>query len=381
MLAGAWYRSRVTDPKRRAERERDDTDRSLRDERSRTDEELAMRRAKIEDDADAVLEMARGRADDVLAAARARADRQLERASATAAELHAVARERAAEDDVLTAERSVAREQLQVEREERSEILAELLLLERTQTDEHLAVERAGADAELATRDDVLGIVSHDLRALLHGIGMSAWVVLDAVGEDPAKARIRDEARRTQRFVARMDRLVGDLLDVVSIDAGKVRVAPAEDDAAKVVRETTEMFASLAAAEGIALTVAVSVDPLRAWLDRERILQVLANLIGNAIKFTDRGGSITVAARAVHDAVELSVRDTGRGIAPGRLPGIFERFAQASSDRGGVGLGLYISRSIVEAHGGRLWVESQVGEGTTFTFTLPAGPTGTTRTH
>lgn len=374
----SWYSRVVTDVKTRTNQERDDTDGSLRDERSRTDEELAKRRAIVEHDADAVVELARRRADDVLATARARADRKLEQSAAPRTDLEIVSRERSAEDAVLAAERSAAREQLRLERASRAEIVAELLLLERTQTDRHLALERAGADAEVKARDDFLGIVAHDLRTLLHGIGMSAWVVLHEAGEDPAKLCIRDEALRTQRYVARMNRLLGDLLDVVSIDAGRLPVVPAEDDAVKLVRETEDVFKPLATANRIELTTEASADSLPGWLDRERIMQVLANLVSNAIKFTDAGGAITVGVRAVDGAMQFSVRDTGHGIASDRLPGIFDRFAQARHDRRGFGLGLYISRCIVEAHGGRLWVESQLGEGTTFTFTVPASPAATT---
>jgi signal transduction histidine kinase len=372
MLGGAWYSSAVTDPMARTARERDDTDDSLRDERAKTDDELAKRRASAEGNADEVVELAERRADEVLAAARARADRKLEHARATADEVDAVAGERSAEDAVLAAERSSARETLRLERATSTRILGELLLSERAQTDSHLATERAGADALVTARDDFLGIVTHDLRTLLHGIELSASIVLQNAGDDPARRVSRDEARRTQRYVARMDRLIGDLLDVASVDAGKLRLQLAEDDAATLVRETADVFQPIAAAAGIALTIDVPTAPVRGRFDRERIMQVLANLAGNAIKFTDAGGAITLSARAVADGVEFSVRDTGRGIASERLPTIFDRFAQASSDRKGWGLGLYISRSLVEAHGGRLSVESRIGEGSRFTFTVPS---------
>lgn len=361
----------VTDRTTRTKRQRDDTDGSLRDERSKTDDELAKRRAMVEDDADSVVDLAQRRADDVLATARARADRKLHDSSATQAELAVVATERSAEDATLETERSAARDGLLRERADHAQMIAELLLLERARTDEHLALERAGADAEVTARDDFLGMVSHDLRTLLHGIGMSARVILHGAGEDPANATIRDEARRTQRYVARTHRLLADLLDVVSIDAGKLRVDRAEEDAVQLVSETADVLKPLAAAAGVTLTTDVNSDPARGWLDRERIMQVLANLVGNAIKYTDAGGTVTVGVRTVADGVQFSVRDTGRGIPSERLPTIFDRFAQASSDRRGFGLGLYISRCLIEAHGGRLWVESKVGEGSTFAFTVP----------
>jgi signal transduction histidine kinase len=262
-----------------------------------------------------------------------------------------------------------ARERLLIERANRAELIAELLLLERTRTDEALAVERAGADAELTAREDVLGMVSHDLRTLLQGVAMSAWAIIDKAGDEPF---VRGEAKRTQRFVMRMEHLISDLLDLASIEAGKLRVSASDHDAGSVVRETAEIFAPLAAAEALALVVDLREESVPAWLDRERILQVLANLVSNAIKFTEAGGTITVGARAVDSGVELFVRDTGRGIPADRLARIFERYVQASVDRRGLGLGLYISRSIVEAHGGSARVESEVGVGSTFSFVLPS---------
>lgn len=355
----------------RTKRERGDTDRSLGDERSKTDAELAKRRALVEQAADAAVELAQRRADDVLATARGRADDRLEQSAMTDADRSAVARERAAEDVTLAAERAAAREQLRLERGDTAALVAKLLLRERRETDNHLATERTGADEIVAGRDDFLGIVSHDLRTLLQAVAMSAYLIQNEAGESAANARIREEVLRTQRSVGRMDRLLADLLDFVAIDAGKLRVAPADGDAVKLVRETADAFAQLAASEGIELSTEVGEHCVRAWLDRDRIVQVLANLIGNALKFTERGGRITVAVRAVQDAVEFSVRDTGRGIDGDRLATIFDRFAQASSDRRGHGLGLYISRSIVEAHGGRIWAESRVGEGTRIAFTVP----------
>lgn len=119
----------------------------------------------------------------------------------------------------------------------------------------------------------------------------------------------------------------------------------------------------------------MSDDSVLAQIDRDRILQVLANLISNAIKFTEPGGRIELVVRKVENSVEFAVRDTGCGIAADRLPVVFDRFSQVTNDRRGLGLGLYISRCIIEAHGGRMSVESTLGRGSTFTFTVPAAPT------
>jgi signal transduction histidine kinase len=348
------------------------TDGSLCDERSKTDQELAKRRAIVERDADAVVSLAQRRADEVLALARERADRAMQDVATAAAEMDRVEKARAAEDDVLANERSAAREELEIERAARAEIVSELLLLERMRTDEHLASERAAADAALVARDDVLGVVSHDLRTQLHAIGLGAELILCDIDANVPVTRIREHAVRNLQHVARTHRLLGDLLDLAAIDAGKLRVEPSKVDAAELARETVNAFQPLAVRANVALVSEVTVDRLPARLDRERILQVLGNLVTNAMEFTDAGGRVTVSVRGTDGGVRFAVRDTGRGIASDRLSTIFDRFAQASSDRRGVGLGLYISRSIVEAHRGRLSVESLVGEGSEFAFELPS---------
>jgi len=133
-----------------------------------------------------------------------------------------------------------------------------------------------------------------------------------------------------------------------------------------------DAFHGVATAKGLALTIDVPDDPVMAKYDPHRVFQVLSNLIHNAIKFTPEGGSIRLRAAPVGGVCQVSVSDTGVGIPEGDLTSIFERFRQLDrGDRTGLGLGLYISLWIVEAHGGRIWAESVVGSGTTFHFTLP----------
>jgi signal transduction histidine kinase len=144
------------------------------------------------------------------------------------------------------------------------------------------------------------------------------------------------------------------------------------EDAIRLVRETVEAFQPSASAKGIALESQVAKDSLLARFDHECILQVLANLVSNAIKFTPEGGRISIRVEPAGEEVRFSVADSGPGISEENLERIFERFWQVSaSDKRGLGLGLFISRCIVEAHGGRIWVESKTGEGSTFRFTLP----------
>jgi signal transduction histidine kinase len=191
------------------------------------------------------------------------------------------------------------------------------------------------------------------------------------------EAPLPEDKRKAQvgiirRAVAGMSRLIADLLDVTQATSGKLRVHPAPLEVAAICDDARLMFASLL--EGKHQQFRCSVDPLAGPVlaDRDRIAQVLANLVGNAHKFTPEGGRIEVRADAVEAAVRFTVSDTGPGLAAEDLPHVFDRFWQARRvRRGGVGLGLPITKGIIDAHGGRIWVESSAGVGTTFYFTLP----------
>jgi signal transduction histidine kinase len=353
--------------------EQDRTDQSLREERTKADDTFSARRDTIEEDADAVVEDARANADASLKAARRKADARLTRSHAPRHEHETVATERGEEDAALERERAISDERLQREREARKRALAELFRLERETTDEHLLLERARSDDALVARDDFLGMVSHDLRTLLGGIAMRAAMINRHTLEDDVGRRVRKEAESIQRFSARMNRLIGDLLDVTSIEAGVLAVEPKPEDATQLVRDTVEAFQLAASAKGLSLDAHVARDSLLARLDHERILQVLANLLSNAIKFTPEGGRVSIRVEPLGEDVRFSVTDTGPGVPEENLERIFERFWQVrTSDKRGLGLGLYISRCIVEAHRGRIWAESRPGAGSTFFFTLPA---------
>lgn len=353
--------------------ERELTDKSLAGERGKTDRELEKRATHLQEDADEVVATARERADHVLTDARATADEKLREAGATSGMQASIETERAREDEALARERSTADEKLASERIERRRAIAALLTLEREQTDFHLLGERGRADEAIASRDDFLAIVSHDLRNMLGIIAMSAASLLRIRADEPVRGEIDREAQRIQRHTARMSRLVGDLLDVVSIDAGRLRVVPQRHEATELLRETQDVFRPIAASKGISMRTEVHPGAHLALYDQERIFQVLANLVGNAIKFTPRGGRVDMVVEPVDDEVRFAVTDTGPGIAPEQLGVIFDRFWQnASKDGSGLGLGLYISKCIVEAHRGRIWAESRLGSGSTFYFTLPA---------
>ncbi|HWM93134.1 MAG TPA: ATP-binding protein [Thermoanaerobaculia bacterium] len=358
-------------PTNESSAEREQTDESLRVEREKTDCALAERQA-AEEDSDLVVNRARESADAVLTEARAKADERLETSPHAGTSL---AEERVLEDEALQDERASADEILRREREENARVLSRLLPLEREKTDRFLLTERARSDVALSNRDNFLGLVSHDLRNLLGGIVLSAELLSARAPENEEGAQTLATTTRIQRYAARMNRLIGDLIDVASIDAGKLAITPVPGDAATLIAEAVDTFQAAASAKGISLQTEIAGGPLLAEFDHDRMLQVLANVIANAIKFTSEGGSVRVRGESAGDELRFSISDTGSGIPGNMLEAIFERFWQVGKDdRRGVGLGLYISRCIVEAHGGKIWAESKLGEGSRLSFTLPGAP-------
>ena len=351
--------------------ERDRTDESLREERNKTDRALAERQV-VEDDADALVKESRDISDASVNAAREEADREQQKATPKSASNAAIDSERAREDEALKDERASADESLRREREESARALKNLFPLERSKTDRHLLTERARSDAAILNRDDFMGIASHDLRNLLGGIVMSAGTIARRVPDNEEGKKILVETVRIQRYTARMNRLIGDLVDIARINAGKLNVVPERNDAAKLMAEAVDTFESLASDKGITLEAKLIQQYLPGEFDYDRMLQVLANLITNAIKFTFTGGRIVVRGERTGDELRVSVSDTGSGIPDHMLTAVFERFWQVGrDDQRGLGLGLYISKCIVEAHGGTISAESEEGEGSTFSFTMP----------
>ena len=353
--------STTTSPQATSERER--TDLNLQAERERADQALEEDRDALEEAADAIVSRARARADALLLAARAETDR-LTGPQPPASTLQ---RSRALEDHVLGRERDTADRVLRNERADHVAILSN----ERQQTDQSLFHERARSDRALATRDEFMGVISHDLLNLLNAIVGAAALVESGAAEDDAE-RVTRHARRIQRAAARMHRLVGDLVDVASIEAGALAVTRVPCDPADVVNEAIETFQSQASGCGVTIAADLA-PPLRPVpFDPARILQVLGNLLSNAVKFTPPGGSAAVHVEDRGDDILFAVSDTGPGIPLEELERVFERFVQlASNDRRGFGLGLYISKCIVEGHAGRIWAEKRREGGSTFCFTLP----------
>ncbi len=222
-------------------------------------------------------------------------------------------------------------------------------------------------------RESFVTSVSHDLKNPLSAIQMSASALVRALPASPG-GRVEAHEQLVRRAVDRMSRLIGDLLDAAAIDAGRMSLDPREEDAGALVTEAVDLLRPLAAAKRQQVEVTVH-DELHVKCDHARVIQVLSNLLGNAIKFSDAGRTIVVRVAQSGVDARISVEDQGSGIEPGHLRHVFERFWHASRDAGGEsGLGLFLAKGIVEAHGGTLWAESRVGVGSTFHFTLPRSP-------
>jgi signal transduction histidine kinase/DNA-binding response OmpR family regulator len=229
---------------------------------------------------------------------------------------------------------------------------------------------RARSEAEAATRirDEVLAIVSHDLRNPLGIIFTGTSLLLELDLDEEKRTR---QLRILRRAAERMERLISDLLEVSRLESGRLTIHKRAHDVNDILREAGETFQPLAEEKNIALDVD-STDIGRVSVDRERILQVFSNLVGNAVKFTPEGGRIRLGAAEGDDVITFSVTDTGPGIPESDLPRIFDRFWQAQrTAQAGAGLGLAIAKGIVEAHGGRIWAESEEGNGARFHFAVP----------
>jgi signal transduction histidine kinase len=224
------------------------------------------------------------------------------------------------------------------------------------------------AQRAIQARQDVLAIVSHDLKSPLGTIALTAAFLAEAKSIADQKRGIDIIHRSAQR----MNRLILDLLDTASIDAGQLAVDMNRHAVSPLIHEAVELHRAAAAKKNLRLEVVTPREELTIDCDRGRLLQVFGNLIGNAIKFTPTGRSIQVCARAGVKETLFFVMDSGPGIDADELSHVFDRFWQARRGAGaGTGLGLTIAKGLVQAHGGRIWAESTLGEGATFFFTIP----------
>ncbi len=219
-------------------------------------------------------------------------------------------------------------------------------------------------------REHTMAIVSHDLRNPLSAISISAELLAELVGND---ARLQSLIGAIQSSTKRALNLMSDLLTSAKIESGGFVVDATAESATSLVDEALDMLAPLAMKKGIKLEKDLMAGIASVAADRPRILQVLSNVVGNAIKFSPNNGTITVEVRdGPADNVLFAVRDNGQGIPVDALPHIFDRYWQPPrTKQQGIGLGLSIAKGIIDAHGGRIWVESKEGIGSTFYFTLP----------
>ena len=358
-------------PPRQSEREKTDVSRHAR--RAKTDEPRRGSGLASEHQADLDRDAERVEADKVKLQSRSdsdasrdlgRADMGRSRAQRQAERDERLRVEREITDEAIKAERlraDAATERKRSDYQASAKSSAELLSQEHA---DHLKTKEA-----LTTREEFLAIVSHDLRNPLNHISMAAQNLL----EEPKD--VKELASAINRSAGEMLRLIQDLLDLERIAVGKLTLHCEEHDLSEIIKEAVGEFKGDAASKEITLSAKPEDVSGYVVCDRSRVMQVLSNLIGNAIKFTPAKGQICVScARTGTEGkeVQVSVSDTGAGIAPEKIKTIFERFSQIhSQDRRGIGLGLYIAKMMVEEHPGRIWVESKLGEGSTFHFTLP----------
>ncbi|HEY9723920.1 MAG TPA: ATP-binding protein [Oscillatoriaceae cyanobacterium] len=281
-----------------------------------------------------------------------------------------------------TEELTAANEELQSQTEELNEVYQRLR--EHTESLDRLVAERtrelSAANEELRSldllKDEFISIVSHELRTPVNAITGFGSILVDGV----AGALTPEQSAYVEKMLAGADRLlalINDLLDYSRIQAGKFSLAKERLDAGVVIKDTITVLADQAAQKRVRLHFAEPAEPLLAQADPQRLSQVVLNLVGNAIKFTPEGGRITVGVRRQGEFLRCEVHDTGPGIAASDIPKLFQRFGQLDTGptraHRGTGLGLVIVKSLVEAHGGEVGVESQPGQGSTFWFTLPLG--------
>ncbi len=252
-------------------------------------------------------------------------------------------------------------------------MLDETIAGEKFATRAGLALENArlysAARRATQARDEVLAVVSHDLRNPLSSIAICARTLRGEASTGPEQATMLEAIAEATDW---MSRLIHDLLDASAIEAGRLSMARRAESLGAIIESSVGMSSREAAARSIAVSIELPPSLPAVNADAGRVGQVIGNLLANAVKFTGSGGSVVVRARAAAPFIEVAVADSGVGIPVDEQPRVFDRFWQSRRTEGrGAGLGLAIARGIVEAHGGRIWLESEPGRGSTFTFTLP----------
>ena len=229
------------------------------------------------------------------------------------------------------------------------------------------------AEGAVRARDDLLGLVSHDLRNPVNAVKMLAGAILrmQHSGEVMPQA-VAEHAGVMLMASMQMDKLIQDLLDVTQLESGRMRLVAQPTNAEAAIRTAVSTLAPLAAGNAVQLTVDVEPGLPEFEADPDRLVQLLSNLIGNAVKFSPPGAAVGIRAHRVGGDLRVTVSDHGIGISAEDLPRVFDRYWQSRrTNRSGAGLGLAIARGIVRAHGGEIRIESKVGRGTTVHVSLP----------
>jgi signal transduction histidine kinase len=388
MKAEATYTEIVSVIEPFLRKERGHTDRSLTHERGQTDESLFVLRKKAEQEADATVDTGRKQADKTKAQLRSDSD------SKSVADEGTV-NERNAADKAVRSERCKVDAAIKNERVQKDKVLTAFFQRERLDTDTSLSHERSQTDlavsnstkllsdevgfhkrtrAELTTRDELLAIVSHDLRNPIGSVLSCADMLLEDADQAGMSTDLKNWIQLIKRNAETSLRLIRDILDMECIAEGKLTLEVAPQGVLKVLREAIEPFVQVASANRILLRVAPGVKDTVALFDKDRIAQVLSNLIGNALKFTPDGGSITLCVKEEGEEAFIMLEDSGIGVPDEQKERIFARHVQiGNKDRRGLGLGLYISKMLIESHHGRLWVTDAPVKGSIFHFSLPLG--------
>ncbi len=385
--------------------ERIETDTSLHSERGRTDESLTDLRKKTERETDEIVKNDRLEADEIRAQNRTNVDEKISRQKGAlnqsrvkTVEQQAIADrlslQRKNDDESVETERNLMDAVLLRERGLNNEVASKMLGRERKKTDDNLLQERNQTDyeverasvelndeqslhsqtrAELTTRDEFLAIVSHDLRNPIGAILSGAEILL----EDESLVNLTKDTRNIIELMKRNAeaslRMISDILDMERVIEGKLQLQLANHNLNKIIKNSIENMSHAAAAKSILLRALPShLQTSAIHCDFDRVNQVMSNLIGNAIKFTPEGGSVTVKVEQADDEFQISITDTGPGIETSKMEKIFDRYTQLNNkDRRGLGLGLFISKMLIEAHKGKIWVTSELKKGTTFYYSLP----------
>ena len=382
---------------------RAETDKSLHDERTKTDGYLERRHKEVEQRTTDAIEDDRRMADERRTLDRAARDRHVPKGQEQAikGDESLVRVERELSDHAIYQERELEDSNLRRERREKQLLVEALLSTERQRTDDNLSHERECIDLasqyairhlaeeqarytstreELSDRELAVGTICHDLKNQSVAISIGFQLLRKHLSRDNLSRDTWDRAEITGQISALEDntafmrRMIDSMLDIERFAHGKVMLNLEPADLCVLLQDTAKLFSPVAINKSCSVLTDLGPEPLWVSVDHDRLLQVVANLVGNAIKFTPSGGTISLAAQQDHTRVTVSVTDTGIGIAEQDRSKLFGKFSQLDHAEAGLGLGLYIAKSIVEAHGGTIWVDSTVGQGSSFRFNLPLAP-------